>query len=477
MKYVINYNKREPKQRIWFEGRKIMRFCTNCGKENDGDAVFCIGCGTNMASASGTAAAGQPGSGSPAMTEQPKTGGAYYPSGTQGAPSGAYYQPGIQGTPITYNQPGAQGAPGTYAPPVTQGAPGTPYSPPGTQGIPNAPYYQTGAPGTPGAPYYQNGPYNSGGPNYPGGGPGKNNNKNNKTTVIIVSVIIGLCLIAGGIFAYITLSNKAKDNNNTSLSGATDNAAVTSMPSSDVNEASVEPSIVIVPDASASVAPSSSEGLDLFDSVTQDNVIAACEETGMDISKITDVQLYGTWFEGDVYTFLYDDSVIDILLYDDGTVFSLETNGVQIYLKGYESYLIDDYLGYTTHFDESYPANGYAFYVNGNDVDSTVKMETGYDFDYVIEFVDANDDNLALAFYMQAGSTLSIGVPTGDYYIQYAAGAEWQGVDYLFGQDDTVFYQSDSIYSFYPENDSTITLDINGGAGIASSEITIDDFH
>ncbi len=438
----------------------------------DEGAVFCTGCGTNNGSASGIATADQAESGSTTVSEQPNTNGVYYQSGAQGTPSGAYYQPAAQGTPTTYSQPGAQGTPPTYTQPGAQGTQGTPYYQTSAQNTQSAPYYQPGAQGAPNTPYYQNGPY-TGGPNTPGGGP----KKSNKMVIIIVSIIVGIALIAGGILLYSKLSNNNNDDpdvsDNSDVSDTTEDVEPSESvePSEDV----VSPTPSIEPDETDDYTTSSSAGLDIFDAVTKDYIIAACEDTGMDITKIEDVEFYGTWFEGDVYTMTYYGSVIDILLYDDGNVFSLETNGTQIYLTGYESFLIDDYMGYMTHFDESYPDNGYAFYVNGNYVDSTVNMETSYDFDYVIEFIDANDGSMALAFFMPAGQTLQMGVPTGDYYIQYAAGVEWAGVDYLFG-DDTVFYKSDSIYSFYPENDSTITLDITGGAGIPSTAITLDDF-
>lgn len=393
-----------------------MRFCSNCGKQLGENAAFCTGCGASAGNVSVTSNVNPADKAAPAAS-----------------------LPATQGT---YRQPNTQG--GYYAP--------------NGQGGPSGPY--------------QNTPYGSG-PGYQPGG----SRKNNKTTVIIVSVIIGLALIGGGIFAYLKLSDR--DNASLSSSSIVEEDEKDEEDEEDEEDIdsdtgpSEEPAVAA--DSSETVIDATSGATLVFDASTQDNIIAACKEIGMDFSQVTGVYHYGTWYEGDVYTFMYNGSVIDLLLYDDDTVFSIETGGVQVYLSGYESYLIDDYTGATTHFDESYPSNGYVFYMNREEVDSTVTFDTSYDYDYVIELVNQSDFSLAIAFYVQAGMLMSIDVPEGDYIIQYAAGSDWQGVDYLFGPE-TVFYRSDSIYSFYPGNESTITLDISGGTGIPSSEITIDDF-
>lgn len=433
-------------------GVKVMRFCTNCGKGMDDDAVFCIGCGASTGSTSGETAANQTAGSGTTVSEQPNTGGAYYQSGVQSTPSGAYIAPGSQGIPPAYNQPS------------TQSTPGAPYYQAGTQNQPGTPYYPQAAPGAPSAPYYQNSPY-GGGPSMPGGP-----KKNNKMVIIIVSVIVGLALIVGGILFYLS---RTKDNNKDDDVNVTDDIEVSVKPSEDVVVISPSPSIE--PEESEEPTPSEAEGLDVLDTATQDNIFAACDEIGVYTDLSGDFMYYGSWYQGDVYTFTYQDSVIDILLYDDGTVFSIETGGVQLYLDSYESFYFDEYVGYTTHFDESYPDSGYFFFINGEDPNCAVTFETGYDDDYVIQLINQTDGSVATAFLIQSGVSINLGIPEGDYVIQYMVGDTWLGTGELFGAD-TTFYQSDSIYSFYPENESTITLDVSGDAGIASTEITIDDF-
>jgi hypothetical protein len=400
-------------------------------------------------------------------TQSPVTGGYYQPEApaAQGTP---YSQPGVQGTQgSAYNQPGAQGP--AYYQPGAQGTQSGPYYQSGAQGAQGGPFYQPGTQGARNAAFYQNNPY-SGSPGYPAGGPPKNN----KNLVIIVSIIIGLLLIGGGILAYILLSgNGNSDDPPVSVSDVSE--APSEEPSEEPSEAPSEaPSEE--PSAEPSEEPSAESAQ--FDSVTQENIDAACLDTGMDLSLIEDMRYYGTWYEGDVYTFMYDGSVVDLLLYEDGTVYSLETGGAQIYLISYDSYYIQDYLGYMTHFDESYPDNSYVFYMDREYVDaaaSIITIDTSDDLDYVVELIDAATGNLVIAFYCQYDSNVPMPVPAGDYIIQYAAGPYWIDIPNLFGED-TVFFRSVDTFYVNDENEAYAMLDVYGGTGIPSTEITIDEF-
>jgi molybdopterin biosynthesis enzyme MoaB len=64
-----------------------------------------------------------------------------------------------------------------------------------------------------------------------------------------------------------------------------------------------------------------------------------------------------------------------------------------------------------------------------------------------------------------------LAVPPGDYTIEYAAGTYWYDTYELFGPD-TVYYRADGIYSFYEGEEVDITLDIYGGTGIPSTDVT-----
>lgn len=66
-----------------------------------------------------------------------------------------------------------------------------------------------------------------------------------------------------------------------------------------------------------------------------------------------------------------------------------------------------------------------------------------------------------IAFIVKAGNTVSVDVPIGVYKLYYATGTDFYGVKDLFG-DDTEFYASDNLLSFYFVggfyNGHTITL-------------------
>lgn len=403
-----------------------MRFCTNCGKELDDITAFCTGCGTATGTSSADTA--QYGSSGIYTSATSGTSGTYTQSAAPSNQGGAYYQ---------------------------NAAPGGSYYQASTPPNQENPYYQAGMPNSQGVPNYQNSPY-GGAPQYPGGRPG-----NNKALIIVIAAIVSVALIGVGIFTYFKLSGRK---NTTSLSD--NNSASTSTASSKPSDGDSEDS---------DSDDTDSGGLTLLDAKTQDNVIAACEEIGLDYKKIKNFESYSEGEEGSVYTFTYKGSVVDLFLYKNGTVFSIETGGTQVYLDGYESYSIDEYLGGTTHYDESYPSNGYVFFKTEQDVDSDITIQTSSDLDYAIELINANDDSLVIAFYAQAGGPCYMSVPAGDYYIRYAAGAAWRDSSELFGPD-TLYYTSDSVYSVDPDNTSTIILDIYGGTGIPSTQISKDEF-
>ena len=110
----------------------------------------------------------------------------------------------------------------------------------------------------------------------------------------------------------------------------------------------------------------------MYDDYTADDILYAFEDIGLDTTYAQDFYYFGEWLDGYIYSFTYQDSVIDLLMTYDDTVFSVETYGVQVYLAGYESYWLDDYLGATTHYDESYPDDAYVFYLYDTDVSSYI---------------------------------------------------------------------------------------------------------
>lgn len=408
---------------------------------------------------------------------QPGSTGAYSHPGTLSDSDGLYYRPPVQSQSNAYFQPGG---PADQPPANT---PAGPYNTPAygnypQQGSPNPP---SGASSGPNTPFYQNASYSSGGPFYPGGRPPKNN----KPLIVAVSVIVGLCFIGGGVFALLKLSNK--DNyNNTSLS---DNTMIDTvidglpngsdaLPTPDIDiDITGDPSYD-VPDATDDFDPYNDE-FSTLDSDTQMNIASAFDAIGIDIDHVYEFFYYSEWFGGPVYTSTYEDSVMDILLYEDGTVFSIETGGYQLYLIDNETVDGSYFTGYTTHYDESYPSNGYIFYQDPvkRDIEYVyVLLEVSDEADYVVVIADYDDETLTSALFLEAGTSWYPGMPRGDYYIEYAAGSYWQGLDDLFGPE-TVYFLADDIYTFDDSSmDTPIRLDAYGDSGIAATEISGDEF-
>ncbi len=473
-----------------------MKFCPNCGNQINDNAVFCPNCGTKTGAAAAPES-NQAAGGAPA--QETPSGGTYQAGGN----SGEYAAGATPGNPGGTYQAGPQGYPG--APPSAQ---------PGPQSYQSVPQnYQVGTSG------FQPGP-----PNYPpnrSGGAGSN-----KLLIVIIAVIVGLGLIGGGIFVYSKLAGKNHDpglSNNGGQSGHNTNDAIDD-DNGDEDIANITDDAGVTHDAAVTdhtgpgvddnyefgdngvggdfnFGNSGTTGSDSYDSydgyddnndytdytyagvddflagfdtATASDIQFAFDDIGMDSAAAYDFYYYGEWFNGYVYSFEYQGSVIDLFLNYDETVFSVETAGVQVYLAGYGSYAIDDFLGETTHYDESFPDDGYVFVLSDTNVSSYISMTTSPGFDYVVQLLDAYDGSMVMAFYIYGGNTAGdwgMAVPPGDYTIEYAAGSTWYGVNDLFGPD-TIYYRADDIYSFYDGEETYLTLDIYGGTGIPSTDIT-----
>ena len=487
-----------------------MKFCPTCGNQLNDDAGFCPNCGTKMGESQAPEVNQQSDSG----TYSPQqTGGGYYQTDNSQSSStqGGYTQPGS--TQGGYTQPDS-----------TQGG----YTQPGSaQGGYTQPGSAQGGYTQPGPQNYQSGPQNYQAPqSYPGGPPPSGGSGNNKLLIIIIAVIVGLGLIGGGIFAYSKLSPK----NNTTISSNDfdddDDADVDADElddaddaddDDDTNDADAEETGFDFDaddeldddydieddyefgdnadngdDADDGYTDNYDDGDDYdnggeyvyadindflatFDTAAADDILYALEDTGMNTAYASDFYYYGEWFNGWVYSFTYENSVIDLLMNYDDTVFSVETMGAQIYLAGYGSYWLDDYLGSTTHYDENWPEDGYMFYLDDPYTTSYgwINMTTGYEYDYVVTLTDAYTENLVIAFYIYGGhqDDWYWDVPPGDYIIEYAAGTTWYNIDEMFGPD-TMYFRVNDIYSFYDGEDVYITLDVGGGGGTPSTDVT-----
>ena len=170
-----------------------MKFCPSCGSQLNDDTVFCPNCGAQ--------AGDQPGSGGQYAGRKQ-----YIHAGTGRQ---RYICPADFGQQYTTKLFRAEGI---IKPETHRTIPaGDYYQPNSTQGYQSAP--QT----------YQSAPQNyQGGPGRPSG------SGNNKLIIIIISIVVGLCLIGGGIFAYSKLSGKNDDpslsNNGSNSTSNVDNS-------------------------------------------------------------------------------------------------------------------------------------------------------------------------------------------------------------------------------------------------------------
>ncbi len=426
-----------------------MKFCKNCGNQLNDTAAFCPNCGTNVnAAADNTTAAAA-------------------------AAAAAVTPPDSAGT---YN---AAEAPtqGSYTPPNTSGD-GTPtqggYTAPG--GTPTQSGQPQGGYNSPAQPYPPAQPY-GGGPSYPGGptGPTKPGG-NNKMLIIIISIIVGLCLIGGGIFVALKIINKNNNNPQTSVSPSyvpssspsiAPSTAPSTVPSSSPSMApSPSPSIAPSPSTAPSASGTSGEAaLSIFQPQTITNIKEAFMDIGLDLAQVENFRYWAEWPDGPVYTFDYKGSAVDLLLHGDtGAVFTIETGADQVYVETYVPGDIEDYLGYNVRYGEYTPTTGYYFYYPYPyyDEGGWLNFEASDDMDYYIEIVDVATEEVFGALYVRAGEWSYMDVPAGEYYINYAAGTDWEGLGSLPFGVDTVFGYSDDNYLIDGDSDIYLIIDFYG---------------
>lgn len=85
----------------------------------------------------------------------------------------------------------------------------------------------------------------------------------------------------------------------------------------------------------------------ITDDKLQKNFIDACASINMDINKVRDLKKVDDWNSGPRYTFKYNGTTFILYAYDNGNVSSITINNNnldKIYLEGYESYNVNDYL-------------------------------------------------------------------------------------------------------------------------------------
>lgn len=67
--------------------------------------------------------------------------------------------------------------------------------------------------------------------------------------------------------------------------------------------------------------------------------------------------------------------------------------------------------------------------------DSVLKINTSHDANYVIKVVDPYNGEVILMYYLPAGVSQEIDVPSGTFEIRWTSGEKWYGDKELFGKN------------------------------------------
>jgi RNA polymerase subunit RPABC4/transcription elongation factor Spt4 len=99
-----------------------------------------------------------------------------------------------------------------------------------------------------------------------------------------------------------------------------------------------------------------------------------------------------------------------------------------------------------------YPESGYIFYGWSEDNECPLTIDTEGDQAYFVKLETLTGEDV-FAFFVQPGDTVDVVVPLGTYMMKYAAGTDWYGSQYLFGED-TVYTKADDNFEFTYSNGS-----------------------
>ena len=93
------------------------------------------------------------------------------------------------------------------------------------------------------------------------------------------------------------------------------------------------------------------------------------------------------------------------------------------------------------------PASGTVYIDAKKYYGSRLKVCAGKDYNTYVKLKDEQGNDV-ISFYVRAGETADVRVPTGKYYLYFAHGYKWYGPDRAFGFD-TVYEKDDEILDFY----------------------------
>lgn len=107
--------------------------------------------------------------------------------------------------------------------------------------------------------------------------------------------------------------------------------------------------------------------------------------------------------------------------------------------------------------------------------DSILKINTSKDASYVVKIVDPYNGEVIMMFYLPAGISQEIDVPSGTFEIRYTSGTEWFGDDEMFGDKGT-YAKADQTFCFSDGSGYELTLYRVRNGNLHTSKIRKEDF-
>ena len=122
---------------------------------------------------------------------------------------------------------------------------------------------------------------------------------------------------------------------------------------------------------------------------------------------------------------------------------------------------------------QSLPATGTMFKTYSGQCDSELTITASPEASSIVKLKTA-DKKTVLSFFVRAGETVKIPVPAGDYYIFFASGDEWYGVDESLGEN-TIYGMDDDILDF-SNYTWTYELELQTDGNFSQKKIDAEDF-
>ncbi|MBP3633019.1 MAG: zinc ribbon domain-containing protein [Oscillospiraceae bacterium] len=104
---------------------------------------------------------------------------------------------------------------------------------------------------------------------------------------------------------------------------------------------------------------------------------------------------------------------------------------------------------------------------------SSLTFNAAGDFNTFVKLKDENGNDI-FSFFVNAGETAKVNVPTGNYYLYMAHGNDWYGPELAFGEE-TYYEKEEQVFDFYNYL-WTYTMDYGEDGNGVTVEVQEDDF-